>query len=162
MLTVTEQNAPLHFTILLNGESSAKANSTHIPLYTRKGLLTPYESAKELSEGIRVPEAKLGETFGKYNAVCQLIFQCLTFEVAKAGTDEYGKTKFNSIPYTPTSGECLQPCSTYYFLGPFHAGIVTPALHYCMGGISITARGQVKRQSGEIIPGLWAAGEVDN
>lgn len=131
-----------------------------MPLYTRKGLLKKYVDAKELAEGLSLPETKLVDTFDKYNAVCAPSLRSQSLKVAKAGSDSYGKTKFNSVPYTSTSGDELTSTDRLTGLGPFHAGTVTPALHYCMGGISITPRGQVRTQSGEIIPGLWAAGEV--
>lgn len=43
---------------------------------------------------------------------------------------------------------------------PFYAIIVTPAVHHCMGGIKIDTKTQVYGQNGQIIPGLFAAGEV--
>jgi len=43
---------------------------------------------------------------------------------------------------------------------PFYAIEVTPAVHHTMGGVVINTKGQVKDQSGRIISGLFAAGEV--
>jgi succinate dehydrogenase/fumarate reductase flavoprotein subunit len=42
---------------------------------------------------------------------------------------------------------------------PYYAAIVTPVIHYCMGGLSITADGEVLGARGPI-PGLYAAGEI--
>lgn len=42
----------------------------------------------------------------------------------------------------------------------FYVGIVTPVLHYCMGGVKIDSEGNVLREDGTIIAGLHAAGEV--
>merc|ERR1719181_2072962 len=42
---------------------------------------------------------------------------------------------------------------------PYYAAIVTPVIHYCMGGLSITADGEVYGAKGPI-PGLYAAGEI--
>ena len=39
-------------------------------------------------------------------------------------------------------------------------GLVTPVLHYCMGGITIDVEGLVLKKNGEKIPWLRAAGEV--
>jgi succinate dehydrogenase/fumarate reductase flavoprotein subunit len=46
--------------------------------------------------------------------------------------------------------------------GPYHVGWVTPALHYSLGGVSIDAKGRVKRNKdgGDAIQGLFAAGEI--
>ena len=38
--------------------------------------------------------------------------------------------------------------------------IITPSIHYTMGGIRINTQGQVMREDNEQIPGLFAAGEV--
>merc|ERR1712179_548397 len=42
---------------------------------------------------------------------------------------------------------------------PFYVAIITPVIHYCMGGAEVNAKGQVMGQSGPIA-GLYAAGEV--
>merc|ERR1712025_1295377 len=42
---------------------------------------------------------------------------------------------------------------------PFHVAIITPSIHYCMGGLQITAAGEVEGKNG-VIPGLYAAGEI--
>ena len=44
--------------------------------------------------------------------------------------------------------------------GPFYAITVTPAVHHTMGGIKIDSKTQVYDQKGNVIPGLFAAGEV--
>merc|ERR1712070_262320 len=43
---------------------------------------------------------------------------------------------------------------------PYYAAIITPIIHYCMGGLEITAKSEVVGAGGKIIPGLYAAGEV--
>merc|ERR1712057_130173 len=42
---------------------------------------------------------------------------------------------------------------------PFYVAIITPVIHYCMGGLEITADSEVVSPSGKI-PGLYAAGEI--
>ena len=44
--------------------------------------------------------------------------------------------------------------------GPFYAILVTPAVHHTMGGIKIDPLTQVYNTKGQVIPGLFAAGEV--
>ena len=41
----------------------------------------------------------------------------------------------------------------------FHAAQVTPVVLYCAGGLGISAQGEVLKQDGSAIPGLFAAGE---
>merc|ERR1719221_663594 len=43
---------------------------------------------------------------------------------------------------------------------PFYVAIITPVIHYCMGGLEIDADGAVLGANGKAIPGLYAAGEV--
>merc|ERR1719421_921987 len=42
---------------------------------------------------------------------------------------------------------------------PFYVAIITPVIHYCMGGLEITADAEVVGARGKI-PGLYAAGEI--
>merc|ERR1712019_318372 len=44
---------------------------------------------------------------------------------------------------------------------PFYVAIITPVIHYCMGGLEIDENSLVMSQeTGRAIPGLYAAGEV--
>ena len=44
--------------------------------------------------------------------------------------------------------------------GPFYAIAVTPAVHHTMGGLKIDSKTQVYNVKGQVIPGLFAAGEI--
>lgn len=44
--------------------------------------------------------------------------------------------------------------------GPYYVIHVSPAVHYTMGGLKINAQTQVINQQEQVIPGLFAAGEV--
>ena len=41
-----------------------------------------------------------------------------------------------------------------------YAGLITPSLHYTMGGLKINEKGQILREDGDVIDGLYGAGEV--
>merc|ERR1712073_71225 len=43
---------------------------------------------------------------------------------------------------------------------PFYVAIITPVIHYCMGGLEIDTDSAVVNAQGQAIPGLYAAGEV--
>jgi len=43
---------------------------------------------------------------------------------------------------------------------PFYVAIITPVIHYCMGGLEIDVDSAVVGGDGKAIPGLYAAGEV--
>merc|ERR1719353_2617712 len=63
--------------------------------------------------------------------------------------DPWGKKFFHNVPVEPTD--------------EFHVAIVTPVIHYCMGGLEIDADSRVvKKVGGEMvaIDGLYAAGEI--
>ena len=67
---------------------------------------------------------------------------------AKKGADQFGKTSFRGVPISDLTEEV------------FYVGVVTPVLHYCMGGLKIDTEGNVIREDGSKISGLHAAGEV--
>merc|ERR1712083_691096 len=43
---------------------------------------------------------------------------------------------------------------------PFYVAIITPVIHYCMGGLEIDVDSACIGSDGKAIPGLYAAGEV--
>merc|ERR1712224_968727 len=43
---------------------------------------------------------------------------------------------------------------------PFYVAIITPVIHYCMGGLEIDVDSAVLGPKNKAIPGLYAAGEV--
>ena len=43
---------------------------------------------------------------------------------------------------------------------PFYVAVITPVIHYCMGGLEIDVDSAVVGKNGKAIPGLYAAGEV--
>jgi len=43
----------------------------------------------------------------------------------------------------------------------FHVGIVTPVIHYCMGGNQVNNKAQICRMGNQPISGLYGAGEVN-
>merc|ERR1711902_296952 len=43
---------------------------------------------------------------------------------------------------------------------PFYVAIITPVIHYCMGGLEVDTNSLVVNAEGQAIKGLYAAGEV--
>lgn len=100
-----------------------------------KGNIIQGESISELAGTIGVDGESLETTVNRYNA-----------QVEKGTDDDFGK-----------SGGNLQKISQ----GPFYAVKVMPALAVVMGaGPAIDEHGRVVSESGSVIPGLYAAGEV--
>merc|ERR1711869_45953 len=60
--------------------------------------------------------------------------------------DPWGKKFFHNLPTT--------------FEDEYSIAIVTPTIHYCMGGLEINVKGEVEANSGGVIGGLYAAGEI--
>ena len=91
------------------------------------------ETLAELAETIGVPVENLVAAVDEFNA-----------HVESKEADAFGRTLYS---------EKLDK-------GPFYAGARVPTVHHTMGGIQINVDAQVIAVDGEIIPGLYAAGEV--
>jgi len=121
---------------LVLSSSAAEDGKKHVDLYSHKGLLTKVEGLDALASKMGVHSSTLAASMKSYQ------------NAASKGYDEFGKTSFRGVPDTDLETET------------FYVGIVTPVLHYCMGGIKIDTEGNVIKEDGSIIKGLHAAGEV--
>lgn len=99
-----------------------------------RGKAFKTDTLEELAELIGVDPAGLVETVQEYNAMVE------------AGND----TAFN----LETIGR-----RSKIEEGPFYSSKLTIAIHYTNGDIEINPQAQVLDKSGEVIPGLYAAGE---
>lgn len=91
------------------------------------------ETLEELAKEIGVPPENLVAAVADFNK-----------HVASKKPDDFGRTLF-SVPLDK---------------GPFYAGARIPTVHHTMGGIKIDVDTHVIDESGKIVPGLYAAGEV--
>lgn len=97
------------------------------------GTLFRADSLEELAEQINIEPSVLIETIEKYNAYVD------------AGVDpDFGKSAFDL--------KCQ--------VAPFYATPRKPAVHHTMGGLKINTSAQVINTEGQVIAGLFAAGEV--
>ena len=119
---------------LVLGAAAAEVAHKHVTMYSRKGLLHRHESISELAEALKVPVSVLQHTLHGYDQ-----------QAASGGADQFGKQHFHNTPVSQ---------------GPFYTGMVTPALHYSMGGLAVDHAARVLSQGGQPIAGLYAAGEV--
>merc|ERR1711948_57149 len=60
--------------------------------------------------------------------------------------DKWGKKFFHNLPLEASDA--------------FHVAIVTPVIHYCMGGMKINSDAESLGAGDKVIGGLFAAGEV--
>jgi len=120
------------FRLVLNS-AGAKEIEWHCKHYIGRGLMKKFNSGADLAKEMGIPVSVLDETFKKYN------------DIAKTKNDPFGKKYFHNVPFDVKD--------------EFHVAIVTPVVHYCMGGLEITPDSEVVGAKGPI-PGLFAAGEV--
>eukprot|EP00815_Leptocylindrus_aporus_P000308 CAMPEP_0116059224 /NCGR_PEP_ID=MMETSP0322-20121206/5666_1 /TAXON_ID=163516 /ORGANISM="Leptocylindrus danicus var. apora, Strain B651" /LENGTH=953 /DNA_ID=CAMNT_0003543559 /DNA_START=437 /DNA_END=3298 /DNA_ORIENTATION=+ len=121
---------------LILASSAADDGRKHVDLYSHKKLLTRLNGVDELANWMKIDVETVKATIFDY------------IKDAERGNDQWGKTSFRGVPSSDLENEF------------FYAGIVTPVLHYCMGGVTIDTEGHVLNENLEIIPGLLAAGEV--
>ena len=106
-----------------------------VNFYIDKGYLRKYNSFKEFTEKMNISKFydNLVQTIKEYN------------ESADNKNDKFGKKvfpqKFDLNDY-------------------IYAGIITPSIHYCMGGVTMNQNGQLIKTDGKIMGGLFGAGEV--
>jgi succinate dehydrogenase/fumarate reductase flavoprotein subunit/predicted heme/steroid binding protein len=98
-----------------------------------RGLMKRFKNGAEMAAEMKIPVANLVNTFSKYAGY------------AKNKNDPFGKKFFQDV--LPTIND------------EFWVAIVTPVVHYCMGGMEINDQAQVLEKNGPI-PGLFACGEV--
>lgn len=103
--------------------------------YVKAGLTTEAPTAAELAAKINVPADALEATLATWNGF-----------VASKKDGEFDRNP----------GSMDRDISE----GPFYAIECIPAIHHTMGGLKINPKTEVLNNSGAVIPGLFAAGEV--
>jgi len=98
-----------------------------------KGTAFKADSLEELAGIIGVDAENLVKAVADFNKA-----------VDAGGPDRFGRTLFADRIDTP----------------PFYAGPRKPTVHHTMGGIEITPKAEVMDAEGNLIPGLFAAGET--
>jgi len=120
------------YRLILNS-AAAKEIECHCKHYIGRGLMKKFANGDALAKEMGISVETLKDTFNKYN------------EAASTKKDVFGKKFFSNVPFEVKD--------------EFYVSIVTPVLHYCMGGVEITPESQIKSPKGPI-PGLFAAGEL--
>jgi len=132
----------------------------HCKHYTGRGVMKYYKNGEELAKEMGIDVSVLEETHdGHYQAAKKTEKDpdggsWPAYPSGKSWDEPSGKTgsgkKFyhNIIPGSAVRTE------------EFYVAIITPVIHYCMGGLEIDCDSAVYGENGNIIPGLYAAGEV--
>lgn len=101
--------------------------------YFNMGLVTEADSIEELAEKLSIDKDAMVESIKKYNDA-----------VAAKNDSEFSR---EDLPRQLNEGKA-------------YAIPVTPAVHHTMGGLKINTNAEVINKDGNVIPGLFAAGEV--
>lgn len=127
---ILDQEGKTAFLIL---DQQVVEEASAIQKYKDAGLLTETGSLKELAEKLKISAEALEKTISTYN------------EYYKNEADvEFGRRLMN-VELTKA---------------PFYAVEIAPAIHHTMGGIKINTNTEVINNSGNVVEGLYAAGEV--
>ena len=124
--------------LILNENATIKFGP-NIKFYISKGLFKKYNNFEDFANTNKIDFKNLEKTILTYNNY-----------VIKNQPDPFGKSVF------PEQFNINQPV---------YVAVISPVIHYCMGGIKINKDGEViskkrKKKRSFIINGLFAAGEV--
>lgn len=119
--------------IFLNSGVAKDAWKPFTQQYNFLGLIQKFESGEAACKKHNIPYEEFCESLKFYN-LC-----------AERGWSPDGKERFDNAPFVGND--------------EYYVGIVTPLLHYTMGGIKITVKSEVQREDGSVITGLYAGGE---
>merc|ERR1712023_188720 len=131
----------------------------HAKHYTGRGVMKYYSSGEELAKDMGVPLQKLIDTHEAH------------YQAAKKQEKDPEGGPFPAYPSGKTwdepSGKTGSGKKFFHNIIPgsavateeFYVAIITPVIHYCMGGLQTTVDGECIK-GGKALPGLYVAGEA--
>merc|ERR1711920_811142 len=132
----------------------------HCKHYTGRGVMKFYENGEALAKDMGVPLSTLEQTHNEH------------YEAAKKTEKDPNGGSYPAYPsgksWDAASGKTGSGKKFYHNIipgsavksQPFYVAIITPVIHYCMGGLEIDVNSAVVNCNGKAIAGLYAAGEV--
>ncbi|MBQ6346359.1 MAG: flavocytochrome c, partial [Clostridia bacterium] len=132
VVSAAEIAQPDSFSWLVVDQKMVDASSV-IQGYINRGLMLSGDTYEALAEALGIPADTFAATMNTWNGY-----------VAEKNDPDFGRTSF------------ANPLDT----APFYAVKVTAGIHHTMGGLKIDPETHVIDESGKVIPGLFAAGEV--
>merc|ERR1712228_408094 len=105
----------------------------------------------EFAKEYNIPLANIEATFKSYNEIAEKQEsdpENGPYEAYGGGKswDKWGKKFFHNLPLDVNDS--------------FHVAIVTPVIHYCMGGMKINADAEAMGAGDKVIDGLYGTGEA--
>merc|ERR1719158_1067455 len=115
------------FFLCLNGKAS-KEIAWHCKHYKGRGIMKSYDNMAAFAKEYNIPLANIETTFKSYNEIAEKQAKDPDngpYEAYGGGKswDTWGKKFFHNLPLETNDA--------------FHVAIVTPVIHYCMGGLKI-------------------------
>merc|ERR1712203_1048241 len=147
------------FRLCLNKAASDEIH-WHCKHYTGRGVMKFYQSGAALAEDMKVPLSVLEQTHDEH------------YQAAKKTEKDPDGGSFPAYPsgksWDAASGKTGSGKKFYHNIipgssvktEPFYVAIITPVIHYCMGGLEIDTDSAVLNAQGQPIKGLYCAGEV--
>merc|ERR1711937_697123 len=144
------QGGTTGFFLCLNGKASTEI-TWHCKHYKGRGLMKSYNHMGEFAKEYGIPLDNIEKTFSTYNELAEKQAKDPDggpYDAYGGGKswDSWGKKYFHNLPLIMDD--------------EFHVAIVTPVIHYCMGGLEIDDDSEVVDKSDKVIGGLYAGGEV--
>lgn len=124
------------------GEEKNNFNETMNSL-VESGRALKADTLEELAEKMGVPAENMVAAITEHNRHCP-------GGDLDGEADEFGRTLYADV------GGLNDGINT----APFYAGMRVPTVHHTMGGVEINTKTEVIDTNGNVIPGLFAAGEV--
>merc|ERR1711865_1043878 len=146
------------FRLCLNNAAATEI-MWHCKHYTGRGVMKFYASGADLAKDMGCSLQALQDTHQQHYEASQKTLQdpdggsWPAYPSGKSWDECSGKTgsgkKFyhNVIDGSKVAAE------------PFYVAIITPVIHYCMGGLETTVKGECVRNN-QAVPGLYVAGEA--
>merc|ERR1712127_1133546 len=147
------------FRLCLN-KAAADEIIWHCKHYTGRGVMKFYPSGEALAQDMGVDVAVLETTHDEH------------YQAAKKTEKDPDGGSYPAYPsgksWDAASGKTGSGKKFYHNIiqgsavksEPFYVAIITPVVHYCMGGLEIDVDSAVVDTKGKAIRGLYAAGEV--
>lgn len=138
------------FFLCLNSKASNEIQ-WHCKHYKGRGIMKQYKNMGDFAKEYNIPLANVEATFNSYNDIAEKQAKDPEngpYEAYGGGKswDPWGKKFFHNLP--------LETSDT------FHVAIVTPVIHYTMGGMKINAAAEALGSGDKVIQGLYSAGEA--